>query len=97
LRHYPWPGNIRELRNVLERAALLSEDGIIRETGLEFENLSRKNMIHAPLSGPETLAEMERLHIRRILDLENGNVPRAALRLGIPRSSLYAKIRQYGS
>ena len=96
LRHYPWPGNIRELRNVLERAALLSEDGIIRETGLEFETLSRKSQSQVPFSGPETLAEIERLHIHRILDLEKGNVPRAAQRLGIPRSSLYAKIRQFG-
>jgi transcriptional regulator with PAS, ATPase and Fis domain len=42
-----------------------------------------------------TLKEMEKLHIQAALEEEGGNVPRAAKRLGVPRSSLYAKIRYY--
>jgi len=93
---YSWPGNIRELRNVLERAALLSEDGTIRETGLEFETTTKHSQRHELIHHLVTMAEMEKLHITRMLESESGNVPRAAQRLGIPRSSLYAKIRQYG-
>ena len=96
LMSYSWPGNIRELRNVLERAALLSEDGTIRETGLEFEATSKNSQGLATSTPLGTMAEMEKLHITRMLETESGNVPRAAQRLGIPRSSLYAKIRQYG-
>jgi transcriptional regulator of acetoin/glycerol metabolism len=81
---------------VLERAALLSEDGIIRETSLEFESLTRKQVSQVPDALNVTLAEMEKLHISRTLEFERGNVPRTAERLGVPRSSLYAKIRLYG-
>jgi len=96
LKRYPWPGNIRELRNVLERAALLSENGVIDRTGLELETPVRAS---APTNGPYanlTLKEMERLHISHALAAEDGNVIRAARRLGLARSSLYAKIREHG-
>jgi DNA-binding NtrC family response regulator len=96
LERYPWPGNIRELRNVLERAALISENGVIDRTGLELETPVHPS---APTNGPYanlTLKEMERLHIAQALASEQGNVIRAARRLGMPRSSLYAKIREHG-
>lgn len=96
LEEYSWPGNIRELRNVLERAALLSEDGIIREMSLEFETLISKRVSPVPDTLHFTLAEIEKLHISRTLEFEQGNVPRTAERLGVPKSSLYAKIRLYG-
>jgi DNA-binding NtrC family response regulator len=94
LQRYSWPGNIRELRNVLERAALLSEGDVIHKTGLEFE-ASPENPV-AMVDPLMPLAELERLHIERMLDAENGNVIRTAERLGISRSSLYVKIQQYG-
>jgi len=91
LKNYAWPGNIRELRNVLERAVLLSDDGIIHNTGLEFES---------PQQGGEpvqlTLRELEKRHVLETLEAESGNMIRAAKRLGIHRSSLYAKVREYG-
>jgi DNA-binding NtrC family response regulator len=96
LRQYSWPGNIRELRNVLERAALLAGDGIIQKTGLEFESPSR----HSPAADPVfinlTLKEIEKHSILQTLESEGGNVIRTAKRLGIHRSSLYARIREYG-
>lgn len=91
---YPWPGNIRELRNVLERAALLCEHGTITPGDLRF----------APTSDPQapardtslTLEEVERRYIELVLREEDGKVAQAARRLDVPRSTLYQKIKAYG-
>jgi DNA-binding NtrC family response regulator len=93
LRAYSWPGNIRELRNVLERAVLLSDHQILERGDLRFDELSSigttTNDEHL------TLLELERQHIEKILQAELGNVDKAAKRLGIPRSSLYEKIKKH--
>ncbi len=93
LQSYSWPGNIREMRNVLERAVLLSGDRVISEKNLHFDEAEW------PESNPEnlgqTLEEMERDYIARMLQAEGGKVETAAKRLGIPRSTLYAKLKQY--
>lgn len=91
LLRYDWPGNIRELRNVLERASLRSRDSEIQRCDLALEAAAER-----PLGEDLdlTLGELERRHISRVLDAEGGHVERAASRLGIPRSSLYQKIRQ---
>jgi DNA-binding NtrC family response regulator len=100
LEAYHWPGNIRELRNVLERAALLSEDGMINAQDLHFQlvrSAPPPPPPAMPVSGSDmTLEEVERQHISYMLRKENGKVDRTALKLGIPRSSLYVKIKQYG-
>jgi DNA-binding NtrC family response regulator len=92
---YRWPGNIRELRNVLERAVLLPDDGVIHRTGLEFEGPSERT----PAANLEfdnlKLKEIEKHFILKALTAEVGNVIRASRRLGIHRSSLYAKLREY--
>lgn len=83
------------MRNVLERAVLLSGDGVIHHTGLEFEGLSER----APAANSEfdnlTLKEIEKHFILKALAAEVGNVIRASRMLGIQRSSLYAKLREY--
>jgi DNA-binding NtrC family response regulator len=90
---YSWPGNIRELRNVLDRATLLSEGGVLDRKDLLFETFSHDNpcVCHTDF----TLDEVERHYIERILDLEQGSVDQAARRLKIPRSSLYYKIKKH--
>ncbi len=90
---YSWPGNIRELKNVIERAVLLATGETIRPRDLHLEFTQEL----AADSGPElTLSEVQRLHIQKILDMERGNVARAALRLGVTRSSLYNKMKTFG-
>jgi len=98
LEGYNWPGNIRELRNVLERAALLSKDGVIRREHLHFQltKTSAKQVPGAYADSEMTLEELERKHISFVLHNENGKVDRAAAILGIPRSTLYVKLKQYG-
>lgn len=94
LQGYAWPGNIRELRNVIERAALLCDAGTISRRDLRFEP--------APAAGGLddesglTLQEVERRHIERVLREEGGRVEPAAQRLGVPRSTLYQKIKNLG-
>ena len=92
LARYRWPGNIRELRNVLERAVLLSGGGPLSRNDLRFEVTSDEAGAEEDL----TLEELERRHIERALRRENGHVERAAARLGIPRSSLYERLKRLG-
>jgi DNA-binding NtrC family response regulator len=91
LQSHSWPGNIRELRNVLERAALYSKKQALDEKDLVFEQPAEKSNGH--YKGGLTLAELERLHIEIVLKEEKGSVATTAMRLGIPKSTLYQKIK----
>ena len=93
LQAYSWPGNIRELRNVIERAVLLSDHHCITIKDLHFDG---HGSVGAPLLDTRlTLLELEKQHIERVLQEEHGKVEIAAKRLGIPRSSLYQKIKKH--
>jgi DNA-binding NtrC family response regulator len=93
LKAYSWPGNVRELRNVIERAVLLSGDKNITLNDLQFDGHTQ---VGAPLLDSRlTLLELEKQHIERVLQEERGRVEKAAKRLGIPRSSLYQKIKKH--
>ena len=93
LQAYSWPGNVRELRNVIERAVLLSGQKTIGLKDLHFDGHSS---VGAPfLDSRLTLLELEKQHIERVLLEEQGRVEKAAKRLGIPRSSLYQKIKKH--
>jgi DNA-binding NtrC family response regulator len=98
LKTYSWPGNIRELRNVLERVALTCDSRVIEAQDLVLPHRGG-TAPHSSMSTVDTsltLAEMERQHITRVLQEESGKVAQAATRLGIPRSTLYQKIKVYG-
>ena len=92
LQGYSWPGNVRELRNVIERALLRSASGEIRLADLRF---SPALAAAAQNDSALTLDEMERRQIETALQEERGKVVKAARRLGIPRSTLYQKIREH--
>jgi DNA-binding NtrC family response regulator len=93
LQSYSWPGNVRELRNVIERAVLLSEQKNIQLRDLHFDGHAHSRSVH--LDSSLTLQELEKQHIERVLVEERGHVEKAAKRLGIPRSSLYQKIKKH--
>ncbi len=94
LQAYSWPGNVRELRNVIERAVLLSDQKDIGLKDLHFDGNSR-GASTPYLDSRLTLQELERQHIERVLQEEQGRVEKAAKRLGIPRSSLYQKLKKH--
>ncbi|MCB1056876.1 MAG: sigma-54-dependent Fis family transcriptional regulator, partial [Acidobacteria bacterium] len=95
LQGHSWPGNVRELRNVLERAALFAEDHRIQPADLRFDP------VRTPPSqdGSATTngnAAARRLKLEDALRAENWHVGRAAKRLGLPRSTMYLRIKQMG-
>ena len=97
-----WPGNVRELRNVIERAVLLCGKDLLQPQDLRFDGPSSSPGSPPPTSASAsadsrlTLEELERAHIERILRELGGRVAEASHRLGIPRSTLYQKIKKFG-
>jgi DNA-binding NtrC family response regulator len=94
LQSYRWPGNIRELRQILERAVLFCEGGALTSKDLHVEGLSAG----ASFSGDQllTLSELERRYIEKALQIEQGRVEVVAKKLGLSRSALYEKIKKHG-
>ncbi|MGO9120952.1 MAG: sigma-54-dependent transcriptional regulator [Desulfomonilaceae bacterium] len=90
---YDWPGNIRELENVIERAVVTSRK---RSIGADaFQYLTPVETCASISSQPRSLEDMERCHIQLILDQEGWNISRAAKILGVDRTTLHKKIRKY--
>ena len=105
LNEYPWPGNVRELENVIEYALAL---GLEEELGVgdlppEILNAQRqpstdnfRELLQAYMNDTVPLAEVEKRYILSVLQQFGGNQVRAAAALGIDRSKLYRRLKQYG-
>jgi DNA-binding NtrC family response regulator len=91
LEAYPWPGNIREMKNVLERALLLSGGQTLTKN--HFPGLTVSSATKPSGAGPLTIAGAEEKQIRSVLDQFGGNTSKAAAALGISRSTLYRKLK----
>ncbi len=92
LKAYAWPGNIRELKNVLERALLLTPRGATLRAA-HFSSLEN-NRSAFPAIGQTTVQDVKDAHIRSVLDLMGGDINRAAKTLNISRATLYRRLRQ---
>jgi DNA-binding NtrC family response regulator len=97
MRRYDWPGNIRELRNVLERALLRSHGEELDADHLALP-AATPPAPSAPLLSTRagTLEDVERDYIQEVLRDENGAIDRVAGRLGVSRSAVYYKARKHG-
>jgi len=92
---YPWPGNVRELENAIERAAVVSDDGIVHPETLPPEIQREATSLQKPsLSPTRTLAELEMDYIRAVLASTDGNRLAASRILGISSSTLWRKLKE---
>ena len=97
LRSHQWVGNVRELRNVIERAAIVVSDGTLRSEHLPDElRVEEPGVPQRTTSGLPTLAEAEARHIARVLSHTGGQIGAAADILGIHRNTLTRKMKEYG-
>jgi DNA-binding NtrC family response regulator len=96
---YDWPGNIRELENVIERAAILCQNNVIEPRDLSLPNsplvLPASNGQENKIGTATALKEIERMHIEGVLRSFRGNKTESAKILGISLKTLYTKIQQY--
>jgi DNA-binding NtrC family response regulator len=92
--NYRWPGNVRELENTVERAAILAETDVIHTHDLPDKLHQAAAGATAPPSRM-TLEELEREHMRRVLNEVKGDKVKAAQSLGIHLSTLYRKVQRY--
>ncbi len=87
--NHNWPGNVRELENAIERAMVIGKPPLITAKDLPIRANNDYN------NNAETLADMERIHIKKILNKYNWNISRSATALKIDRVTLYNKISKY--
>jgi len=88
MRSYDWPGNIRELKNVIERCLLLNQTPRQCISG-QPTDVSEAGQV----SDSMNLEEIEKLHILKVLDMEEGNKSAAARVLGVSRKTLERKVK----
>jgi DNA-binding NtrC family response regulator len=89
LQQQTWTGNVRELENAVERAMVVAQEPEIREQDFVFKTVTSNG-------APKSLEEMEKAHIRRVLESVNWNQTRAAEVLDIDRVTLHHKLKKYG-
>ena len=88
---YHWPGNVRELENVIERALVIDQGPEVSVRHLPFCNVELP-----PTEAPQTLQEVEMLHIEKMLQRNDWNIARTARLLNIDRTTLHKKIKKFG-
>ncbi|MBS1798050.1 MAG: sigma-54-dependent Fis family transcriptional regulator, partial [Acidobacteria bacterium] len=97
IKNHSWQGNIRELRNTLERSAALSPTDRIEEIyGLDSQNLAPEAGLALSEMPLVTLSELEKRHIIRVLQETGGHREKTAVILGITSRTLYRKLNEYG-
>lgn len=93
LQQYAFPGNVRELQYIIERAVIMAEEDELQAADLVFSPM--ESMHEAPEKNETRLSQLEKQTILRVIEKNNGNISRAAKELGITRTALYRRISKY--
>lgn len=96
LLNYDWPGNVRELKSIIERAVLLSNGSTLPAEHLLLNYNPSTNSKSESVDGDKSIAAVEKQHIAKILIETSWRMTKASKILGINRTTLYNKIKQYG-
>jgi len=91
LEAYHWPGNVREMSHLMERAVLLAQGSSLEQEDLHLSNLKQNNNL--PMM---TLDQAEQILIEQALELSHNNVPKAGILLGLTKSTMYRRLEKYG-
>ena len=89
--HYQWPGNIRELEHIIERAVIITDNSEIQKDDLHFSTRQK----NTPTIQSLNLEETEKLLIQQAMDKNQGNISKAAKALGLTRSALYRRLEKH--
>jgi DNA-binding NtrC family response regulator len=98
MERYSWPGNIRELQNLVERCVILRKGELIREEDLYFSRPTTGEVCLVPEIPPEglSLEEVEKGLIQKALSMSGGNRSEAARLLKVPRHVLIYRLEKFG-
>lgn len=95
LKHHPWKGNVRELRNVIERSLIIADGDTLEANALPLTMQHPEEKVAGIYSGFD-LSGVEKMHIQKVLKYTNGNKTETSRLLGIGLTTLYRKIEEYG-
>jgi DNA-binding NtrC family response regulator len=93
---YHWPGNVRELQHAIERAVIMTSNKILQPEDFFFGSKQQDNKEGSLNLEDLNIEDMEKLLIRKALQINDGNITKAATELGLTRSSLYRRLEKYG-
>ncbi|HEY1010591.1 MAG TPA: sigma-54 dependent transcriptional regulator [Daejeonella sp.] len=93
LRHYSFPGNVRELQYTIERAVIMADETILRASDLIFSPLESQST--APIQTDFNLNSLEKNAILQVIEKHGGNITKAAKELGLTRTALYRRLSKY--
>ncbi|WP_264529182.1 sigma-54-dependent transcriptional regulator [Flavobacterium sp. N502540] len=95
LEHYSWPGNIRELKNIIERSVILSSNDTLTSAVLPYE-MQQETEKNTKQMSAFSMQSIEKLHIQKVLNYTKGNKAETARLLEIGIATLYRKLDEYG-
>ena len=92
MKNYQWPGNIREIEHIIERAVIITDSNNIQLEDLHFST----KKLNVSLSDNLNLEETEKILIQQAMNKHQGNISKASKDLGLTRAALYRRLEKFG-
>ncbi|RYY54089.1 MAG: sigma-54-dependent Fis family transcriptional regulator, partial [Chitinophagaceae bacterium] len=93
LAQHQYPGNVRELQYIIERAVIMADDQVLKPSDLIFSPI--ENSIEAETPAETKLSSVEKNTILKVIEKHSGNITKAAKELGLTRTALYRRLNKY--